>query len=273
MTKTRTSIIEALITRRREPDQMHRPDFKGERRRLTIRLTKRTIVDLEVIKVASGEDKNAFCERHLAQAVEERVTELREKHGSEAERLAREIRSLTTKGDAPVLNTADPQTDALAYLGRVLHLLPAEEKKEDQERKRAGYDLSLLMAIFIELGSGLGLYISTTPWRSRGSKAEAEDVPSPPLPAIINGVPLEAFAAECLERKQGQELYLAVAFEAYKDWSEQHNRPMLGRTRFDRGLLRLAKELGLDVDSGVSGWLIHDVRLRGGSQRRLLRSP
>jgi len=84
MTKTRTSIIEALITRRREPDQMHRPDFKGERRRLTIRLTKRTIVDLEVIKVASGEDKNAFCERHLAQAVEERVTELREKHGSEA---------------------------------------------------------------------------------------------------------------------------------------------------------------------------------------------
>jgi len=84
MTKTRTSIIEALITRRREPDHMRRPDFKGERRRLTIRLTKRTIVDLEVIKVASGEDKNAFCERHLAQAAEAKLKELKEKHGNEA---------------------------------------------------------------------------------------------------------------------------------------------------------------------------------------------
>jgi len=190
----------------------------------------------------------------------------------EAERLTVEIRSLTTKTDGPVLKTADPQTDALAFLGRMLHLLPAEDKKEHQEEKRAGYGLALLMAVFIELGSGLGLYISTTPWRSRGSKSEAEDAASPPLPAIIDSVPLEAFAAECLERKQGHQLYLAVAFEAYKNWSDQRNRHMVGRTRFDRGLLRLAKELGLEVDSGVSGWLIHDVRLRAGNKRRALRS-
>lgn len=191
----------------------------------------------------------------------------------EAERLAVDIRGLTTKKDAPVLQTADPQADALTFLGRVLHLIPAEDKKEDQDEKRTAYGLALLMAIFIELGSGLGLYISTTPWRSRAANTCAEYAPASSLPAIFDGPPIEAFAAERLERRQGHELYLAVAFEAYREWCELRDKPMLGRARFERGLLRLAKELGLNVDSGVSGWLLHDVRLRAGNQRRALRSP
>jgi len=84
MTKTRTSLLEALISRRREPEAMKRADFKGERRRLSVRLLRKTILDLEIIKLATGEDKNAFVERHLNIAIAAKLTELKDTHGDEA---------------------------------------------------------------------------------------------------------------------------------------------------------------------------------------------
>jgi uncharacterized protein YqfB (UPF0267 family) len=84
MTKPRTSLLEALIARRAPADTMKRLDFKGERRRFSIRLPKKTVFDLEVIKLATGEDKNAFCERHLQTAIDAKLKELREKHGDQA---------------------------------------------------------------------------------------------------------------------------------------------------------------------------------------------
>ncbi|MBS0232549.1 MAG: hypothetical protein JSR99_03575 [Proteobacteria bacterium] len=81
---TRTTLLEALIGRRRAPDALRRADFKGERRRFSIRLPKTTVFDLELIKVATGEDKNAFVERHLATAIETKLKELRSRHGEEA---------------------------------------------------------------------------------------------------------------------------------------------------------------------------------------------
>ncbi|MBS0232548.1 MAG: hypothetical protein JSR99_03570 [Proteobacteria bacterium] len=193
-----------------------------------------------------------------------RVADLRSEaaRAAEAERLAAELLTLTrATGEAPLVQSADPQTDALTFLGRLLHLLPATNADEKDASTGAGFGLALLMAVFIELGSGLGLYIATTPWRGR-NRPEHHESPSPPLPAIMSGPPLEAFMAECLERKAGHALHLAVAFEAYKDWCAQRHRSVQGRTRFERGLLKLAKELGLGVDSGVSGWVIRDVALR-----------
>ncbi len=84
MSKPRTSILEALISRRQEPDRLRRVDFKGERRRFSIRLPRKTLIDLEIIKLATGEDKNAFAERHLDDAIQQKLKELKQKHGNEA---------------------------------------------------------------------------------------------------------------------------------------------------------------------------------------------
>jgi hypothetical protein len=76
---------------------------------------------------------------------------------AEAERLNPELKSLTASSrPTAVVTTADAQTDALAFLGHLLHLMP---QADDGARPHTGEGLALLMAIFIELGSGLGLYV------------------------------------------------------------------------------------------------------------------
>ncbi len=84
MSKPRTSLLEALIGRRPEPNRLRRADFKGERRQFSIRLPRKTIIDLEIIKIATGEDKSAFVERHLEAAIGYKLKELKTKHGTEA---------------------------------------------------------------------------------------------------------------------------------------------------------------------------------------------
>jgi hypothetical protein len=84
MGKSSTSLLEALISRRPQPEPLRRTDFKGERRRFSVRLPKKTIIDLEIIKLATGEDKNAFVESHLNDAIQLKLKEIRGKHGNEA---------------------------------------------------------------------------------------------------------------------------------------------------------------------------------------------
>lgn len=84
MHKHRTSLLEALMSRRREPEPLRRPDFKGERRRMSLRLPKKTVFDLEVIKIATGEDKAAFIEQHLTNAIDVKLKDLKGQHGEEA---------------------------------------------------------------------------------------------------------------------------------------------------------------------------------------------
>lgn len=84
MSKIRTSLLEALISRRPPPAEGKRADFKGERRRFSVRLPAKTVLELEIIKVATAEDKNAFVERHLESAINAKLKELRNTHGEEA---------------------------------------------------------------------------------------------------------------------------------------------------------------------------------------------
>lgn len=84
MTKTRTSLLEALIGRRQQAAELRRPDFTGDRRRFSVRLPAKTVLELEIIKIATAEDKNAFVERHLEPAITAKLKELKDKHGDEA---------------------------------------------------------------------------------------------------------------------------------------------------------------------------------------------
>lgn len=53
-----------------------RADYKGERRRLNLRLSLTVMKRLQLIKVVSGVAKNAFCEKVIEEAVDKRVKEL-----------------------------------------------------------------------------------------------------------------------------------------------------------------------------------------------------
>lgn len=61
-----------------------RVDFKGYRARLNLRISETISTHLQIIKLVTGEAKNAFCERVLKEAVESTINELKGRHGSEA---------------------------------------------------------------------------------------------------------------------------------------------------------------------------------------------
>lgn len=63
---------------------MRRPDFKGLRRKLSVRLPDALLLNLQIIKVATGEDKGVFCERILTNAADQRIKELKDKHDGTA---------------------------------------------------------------------------------------------------------------------------------------------------------------------------------------------
>lgn len=60
-----------------------RADFKGYRMRLNLRIAEEMSINLQIIKLVTGEAKNGFCERVLVDAVENTIRELRQRHGEE----------------------------------------------------------------------------------------------------------------------------------------------------------------------------------------------
>lgn len=65
-----------------------------------------------------------------------------------------------------VATTVDAQVDALAKVTGLVSTAIAKDT--------IGLGLSLLLACFLEIGSGLGLYMVTTPWRQRNREGEGE---------------------------------------------------------------------------------------------------
>jgi hypothetical protein len=60
-----------------------RRDYKGERRRLNLRLPASLTDGLAVLCLASGIDKNAFCEEALSSAVEKQLEKVRKRYKPE----------------------------------------------------------------------------------------------------------------------------------------------------------------------------------------------
>ncbi len=80
----KSAIFERFSRRKDAGDGTRRPDFKGLRRKLSLRLPDELLLKLQVIKIASGEDKSAFCERVLNTAADQRMKELQGKHDANA---------------------------------------------------------------------------------------------------------------------------------------------------------------------------------------------
>lgn len=66
------------------PPPRRRPGYKGLRRQLGLRLNLTVIRALHLIKIATGEDINALCERAIAAEAERRVAQVRSKHDDAA---------------------------------------------------------------------------------------------------------------------------------------------------------------------------------------------
>lgn len=83
MADGRDELRERFSARQRLP-LTRRVDFKGYRARLNLRIPESISTHLQIIKLVTGEAKNAFCERVLREAVDSRINELKGRHGREA---------------------------------------------------------------------------------------------------------------------------------------------------------------------------------------------
>ena len=61
--------------------RMRRADYKGERRRLNLRVPIQVLEELRVVKLADGIDKNQFCTEVLSRAIRERYDRLKAEQG------------------------------------------------------------------------------------------------------------------------------------------------------------------------------------------------
>jgi hypothetical protein len=73
----------ALVKPKPAHGTTRRRDYKGERRRLNLRLPAALTEALAVLCLASGVDKNAFCEEILGEAVEKQLEKVRKRYKPE----------------------------------------------------------------------------------------------------------------------------------------------------------------------------------------------
>jgi hypothetical protein len=84
MSDNRTAVLRKFAGLVRAPDLTRRPDYKGPRWRLNLRLDEDVAADLQIIKVVSGVPKNTFCQNVLREAIRNRVRELQAEHDAAA---------------------------------------------------------------------------------------------------------------------------------------------------------------------------------------------
>jgi hypothetical protein len=159
--------------------------------------------------------------------------------------------------------TGDAQIDAIES---AIALTPFKV-----ERSGVEVVLSALVALFIELGSGLGLYISTTPWRGGGlgargyvgGKRTAKTTKNETTPQVGSIRPekdaaamvlgsVEEFMLERLELKLGRELSAGDVFAAYRSWCGKRGSVPFRQHEFGRQFSELAKISRIGF-SGVGG--------------------
>lgn len=173
--------------------------------------------------------------------------------------------------ESSAASSADPQVDALKRLGLWLTVTVATEDVQ--------FALALLMALFIELGSGVGLFVVTTPWRVRESEGEKAPETAPPIKngkqwsrafkvrkAEAIGVKLgsvDVYALERLEPKAGAEAREPEIFADYQVWCRWRGDVPHSRDEFARLFGDLAKAVGMDRDLRGKVNIYRDVMFVG----------
>ena len=84
MNDSREAVLKKFEGLRRREGATRRVDFKGLRFRLNLRVGMDLSKDLQIIKMATGEAKNSFCERVLKDAITRTLTEIRAQYDDSA---------------------------------------------------------------------------------------------------------------------------------------------------------------------------------------------
>lgn len=75
-----SAIIRRFARAKRPDNATRRVDYKGLRARLNLRVAESVSSDLRLIKLMTGVSKNDFCNRVLADAIENTLKELKAQH-------------------------------------------------------------------------------------------------------------------------------------------------------------------------------------------------
>lgn len=159
----------------------------------------------------------------------------------------RQVHSDLTALDSKV-QSADPQLDVLE---RVAKWADVRAAREDI---RTG--LLLFLGLLLELGSGLGLYAVTTPWRHRERGAEGTRMTTTVGDAVV-------YADERLRPERGGRLTANVLYADYEGWCRKHNYVPVREGIFAEQMVVLAKDIGIPMQQSGSNLEFCDVGLGG----------
>ncbi len=176
---------------------------------------------------------------------------------TEVERLTAELRTLSEKslamGGGGAKVAADAQVEVLADIVKLI--------SEAVRREHIGLGLSILLACFIEVGSGLGLFMVTTPWREKGGEQEGIDEKAGRRKRALGHV--DAYMMECIE--PGERMLSVRALHGdYVRWCLVNNLFGYSEAEFSKRFSALALDAGIEVTTRSQRSYYRGVRLIGG---------
>jgi hypothetical protein len=243
-------------------------DLRGEKKRLEGRLAflgpQRSSREVEhAVKAvfsqrawAGGQTVGALSgectvNRKSTRSACERVANLQAElvRAQEAEQAASDLRAVFAKleGRNNVSVAVDPQVDALAKVANLVTGVPGKEE--------IGLALSFLLACFIEVGSGVGLYMATTPWRMRGEGSLGAER----RPRALGHV--EGYMLERVEPGDGL-MSVRALHDDYVRWCRRRNEVPYTETEFALRFSETAKDVGLEVTSRGQREYYRNIRVR-----------
>jgi len=160
--------------------------------------------------------------------------------------------------DGAAVAMADPQAAALVRIASVATV--------KVQRRDVQFGLAALMALLVEVGSGVGLYVATTPWRRRNEtggtigKGKEKQVKAGPDRRLGK---VEEYALERLEPCQDSEVKVSELFADYQVWCGWRGEVALSRKVFAEVFEELAVEIGMRRIQRQRQYLYEDVRLVG----------
>jgi len=187
---------------------------------------------------ATVPDSRAYCRTYFALRAELAAAERNAALTEKIENLRAEAQGLREVGGK---REPEPQVELLARLFGL-------------ERGPVRLVLILLVAGLVELGAGLGLYLSLSGWgRVRGSAARsALQNPSPTdrnsgLAQSSNSLgAVEDFVWDCLEPAAGSSLTENDLLKAYRKWCKAEGRRAFSQEAFAKAFQSLAADIGME---------------------------